>query len=169
MKICVFDECAPNRSSRPLNTQLPLEISIRIQWKTSRVPPPPSQIEQTWKILHSYPLKGAAMYIYIFPYMFPTSFASAPKAPSGMGLHWGDHLGTIWGPSGKWIRWSYRFHYGSGPSGVRGSIRLVFRSTDAQNLRKVVVGKNQISKKSWTNIKNGQNGHSIKIPYKNPL
>ena len=40
------------------------------------------------------------------------------------------------------------FHYGIGPSGVRGSIRLVFRSTDARILRKVVVGKNQISKKS---------------------
>ena len=26
----------PNRSSRPLNTQILLEISIRIQWKTSR-------------------------------------------------------------------------------------------------------------------------------------
>ena len=29
-------ESAPNRSSRPLNTQLPLEISIRTQWKTSQ-------------------------------------------------------------------------------------------------------------------------------------
>ena len=31
-----FHESAPNRSSRPLNTQFLLEISIRIQWKTSR-------------------------------------------------------------------------------------------------------------------------------------
>ena len=36
MKICFLAESAPNRSPRPLNTQLPLEISIRIQWKTSR-------------------------------------------------------------------------------------------------------------------------------------
>ena len=28
----------PNRSSRPLNTQLLLEMSIRIQWKTSQTP-----------------------------------------------------------------------------------------------------------------------------------
>ena len=47
------------------------------------------------------------------------------------------------------------FHYGIGPSGVRGSIRLVFRSTDARILRKVVVGKIQISQKSWKIIKNG--------------
>ena len=33
----------------------------------------------------------------------------------------------------------FEFHYGIGPSGVRGSIRLVFRSTDARILRKVVV------------------------------
>ena len=36
-----------------------------------------------------------------------------------------------------------------------------------QCLRKVVVGKNKISKKSRTSIKNGKNGHSIKIPYRN--
>ena len=28
----------------------------------------------------------------------------------------------------------FEFHYGIGPSGVRGSIRLVFRSTDARIL-----------------------------------
>ena len=56
------------------------------------------------------------------------------------------------------------FYYGIGASGVRGSIRLVFRSTDARILRKVVVGKNQISKKSYKKIKNGQNGHSIINP-----
>ena len=48
----------------------------------------------------------------------------------------------------------FEFHYGIGPSGVRGSIRLVFRSTDARILRKVVVGKIQISKKSGKQIKN---------------
>ena len=36
IKKYLFHESAPNRSSRPLNTQLPLEISIRIQWKTSQ-------------------------------------------------------------------------------------------------------------------------------------
>ena len=36
MKVCFFDESAPNPTSRLLNTQLPLEISIRIQWKTSQ-------------------------------------------------------------------------------------------------------------------------------------
>ena len=40
------------------------------------------------------------------------------------------------------------FYYEIGASGVRGSIRLVFRSTDARISRKVVIGKNQISKKS---------------------
>ena len=40
------------------------------------------------------------------------------------------------------------FYYGIGASGVRGSIRLVFRSTDARILRKVVAGQIQISKKS---------------------
>ena len=84
------------------------------------------------------------------------------RGPSGDHLGpSGDHLGplgTIWGPSGKWIRWSYRFHYGIGPSGVRGSIRIVFRSTDARILRKVVVGKNQISKKSGKISKTGKTG-----------
>ena len=50
------------------------------------------------------------------------------------------------------------FHYGIGPSGVRGSIRLVFRSTDARILRKVVVGKFQISKKSRTKSKTAKTG-----------
>ena len=36
MKIYLFDDSTPNPSSRPLNTQLLLEISIRIQWKTSQ-------------------------------------------------------------------------------------------------------------------------------------
>ena len=48
------------------------------------------------------------------------------------------------------------FYYGIGASGVHGSIRLVFRSTDALFSRKVVVGKNQISKKSWKRTKHGQ-------------
>ena len=37
----------------------------------------------------------------------------------------------------------FEFHYGIGPSGVRGSIRLVFRSTDTQILLCFLVGKNQ--------------------------
>ena len=55
----------------------------------------------------------------------------------------------------------FKFHYGIGSSGVRGSIRLVFRVPLERELRKVVVQKNQISKKSRKKIKNGQNGHSI--------
>ena len=51
-------------------------------------------------------------------------------------------VAQIW----KWA--VLEFYYGIGPSGVRGSIRLVFRSTDARISRKVVVGKNQISKNS---------------------
>ena len=47
----------------------------------------------------------------------------------------------------------FEFHYGIGPSGVRGSIRLVFRSTDARIFRKVVVGNIQISNKSEKKIK----------------
>ena len=38
MKNMFRAKSGPNRSSRPLNTQLLLEISIRIQWKTSRAP-----------------------------------------------------------------------------------------------------------------------------------
>ena len=41
------------------------------------------------------------------------------------------------------------FYYGIGASGVRGSIRLVFRSTDARISRKVAVGKKHISKQKW--------------------
>ena len=43
----------------------------------------------------------------------------------------------------------FEFHYGIGPSGVRGSIRLVFRSTDARILRKVVVGKKSNIQKEY--------------------
>ena len=39
------------------------------------------------------------------------------------------------------------FHYGIGPSGVRGSIRLVFRSTDARFLLFFLVGKKSNIKK----------------------
>ena len=52
----------PDRSSRPLNTQLLLEISVRIQWKTSRTPTNQKHI----KILRSYPLKGAVMLLCYF-------------------------------------------------------------------------------------------------------
>ena len=71
----------------------------------------------------------------------------------------------------------FEFHHGIGPSGVCGSIRLVFRSTDARIVRKVVVGRKK-SKKEWKqNIKyqktfkkkskTGKNRHSIKIPCRN--
>ena len=50
------------------------------------------------------------------------------------------------------------FHYGIGPSGVRGSIRLVFRSTDARILRKVVVGKNKYPNRVEKRSKTGKTG-----------
>ena len=56
------------------------------------------------------------------------------------------------------------FHYGIGPSGVRGSIRLVFRSTDARILLFFLVGKNQISNNCQKKSKTGKNRHSIKNP-----
>ena len=56
------------------------------------------------------------------------------------------------------------FYYGIGPSGVRGSIRLVFRSTDAPILLFFLVGKNQISKNSQKSSKIGKNRHSRKNP-----
>ena len=59
----------------------------------------------------------------------------------------------------------FEFHYGIGPSGVRGSIRLVFRSTDARILLFFLVGKNQISKNNQKRSKTVKNRHSIKIPY----
>ena len=49
------------------------------------------------------------------------------------------------------------FHYGIGPSGVHGSIRLVFRSTDAQILLFVLVGKIKYQKRVKNKkIRNGQ-------------
>ena len=63
---------------------------------------------------------------------------------------------------GKWA--VLEFRYGIGASGVCGSIRLVFRSTDAPISRKVVVGKNQISKNSQKRLKTGKNRHSIINP-----
>ena len=49
------------------------------------------------------------------------------------------------------------FYYGIGPSGVRGSIRLVFRSTDARILLFFYHIKNQISKNSQKRSKTGKN------------
>ena len=63
----------------------------------------------------------------------------------------------------------FEFHYGIGPSGVRGSIRLVFRSTDARILLFFLAGKNQISKNSQKRSKTDKNRHSRKIPYRNPV
>ena len=60
---------------------------------------------------------------------------------------------------GKWA--VIGFHYDSGASGVRGSIRLVFRVPLERELRKVVVGQIQISKSRRKSTNNGQNGHSI--------
>ena len=48
---CFFHESASNRSSRPLNTQLLLEISIRIQWKTS---PTPNKIDKIYIYIYIY-------------------------------------------------------------------------------------------------------------------
>ena len=59
------------------------------------------------------------------------------------------------------------FYSGIGPSGVRGSIRLVFRSTDARILLFFLVGKNQISNNCQKRSKMGKNRHSRKIPYTN--
>ena len=69
------------------------------------------------------------------------------------------------------------FYYGIGPSGVRGSIRLVFRSTDARVLLLFLAGKNQISKTVKQNQKRPKTGIAekspikslIKIPHSYPL
>ena len=58
----------------------------------------------------------------------------------------------------------FEFHYGIGPSGVRGSIRLVFRVPLERELRQVVVGKIKISKKSEQIKQNDKNRHSIINP-----
>ena len=50
----------------------------------------------------------------------------------------------------------FEFHYGIGPSGVRGSIRLVFRSTDARFLLIFPCRKKTNIKKQSNKIKNGQ-------------
>ena len=60
----------------------------------------------------------------------------------------------------------FEFHYGIGPSGVRGSIRLVFRSTDARILLFFPCRKKSNIKKDKKTEKNRQ---SIKIPYRNPV
>ena len=63
-----------------------------------------------------------------------------------------------------------QFHYGIGPSGVRGSIRLVFRSTDARILLFVPCRKkSNIKKTIKKKNKNSKNRHSIKIPYRIPV
>ena len=51
---------------------------------------------------------------------------------------------------------SYQFHYNFGASGMRGSIRLVFRVPTDRIRRKVVVGKPQVFKHTLKNIKNGK-------------
>ena len=56
------------------------------------------------------------------------------------------------------------FYYGIGPSGVCGSIRLVFRSTDARILLFFLVGKNQITKKSEKKSKTAKTGIAEKSP-----
>ena len=61
------------------------------------------------------------------------------------------------------------FHYGIGPSGARGSIRLVFRSTDAQFLLCCHCRKKSNIKKLSNKSKTGKNRHSIKIPYRIPV
>merc|ERR1711966_273872 len=61
------------------------------------------------------------------------------------------------------------FHYGIAPSGVRGSIRLVFRSTDARILLFFPCRKNQISKNSQKRSNTCKNRHSIQISYKIPV
>ena len=63
----------------------------------------------------------------------------------------------------------FEFHHGIGSSGVRGSIRLVFRSTDARILLFFLVGKYQISKNNQKRSKTAKNRHSRKIPYRNPV
>ena len=50
----------------------------------------------------------------------------------------------------------FEFYYGIGPSGVRGSIRLVFRSTDARILLFLPCRKKSNIKKRSKKIKNGQ-------------
>ena len=50
-------------------------------------------------------------------------------------------------PTRVWEGGSYRFYYDFGASGMRGSIRLVFRVPTASVIRKVVVGEIQILKK----------------------
>ena len=52
------------------------------------------------------------------------------------------------------------FHYGIGPSGVRGSIRLVFRSTDARILLFFPCRKQTNIKKQSKKIKMDKNRHS---------
>ena len=59
----------------------------------------------------------------------------------------------------------FEFHYGIGPSGVRGSIRLVFRSTDARILLFCPCRKNQISK----TVKKDQKLPNTGIADKSPI
>ena len=50
----------------------------------------------------------------------------------------------------------FEFHYGIGPSGVRGSLRLVFRSTDARILLFFPCGTKIKYQKTVKQIKNNQ-------------
>ena len=58
----------------------------------------------------------------------------------------------------------FEFHYGIRPSGVRGSIRLVFRSTDARILLFFPCMKKSNIKKQSKKTKNGQKQDSRKNP-----
>merc|ERR1711966_571363 len=63
----------------------------------------------------------------------------------------------------------FEFHYGIGPSQVRGSIRLVFRSTDARILLFVPCRKkSNIKKESKKRSKICKTGIAEKIPYRIP-
>ena len=87
------------------------------------------------------------MYAYIYIYIL----LDIPYRSEGFALTGYDIPGRM--EDGAWMPWEnssvaaavaavahpgleklFEFHYGIGPSGVRGSIRLVFRSTDARIL-----------------------------------
>ena len=112
---------------------------------------------------------GNYLFIYIYTHMIYTTYIYRSE---GFALTGYDTPGSV--EDGAWMLWEnssavavaavahpgleklFEFHYGIGPSGVRGSIRLVFRSTDARILLFVPCRKKSNIKKQSNKIKNGK-------------
>ena len=70
-------------------------------------------------------------------------------------------------PTRIWEGGSYRFYYDSGASGMRGSIRLVFRVPTDRITESCRRTNSNLKKRVGKGPKTTENRHSISIPYRN--